>query len=143
MVTIQNLDFNDTFFQAGHLGISSCLEPLLGIANACFPVLQPVALLLVKPVSNVRSYLSRLVGSGRTTSRTKKPSLRDESSTRLGEGVESKNFRRLYDHLYPMSSMDHSSQITATNTMKGQHTHRGNENEIVLTIEFEVRSQSE
>ena len=93
--SIADLDFTDFTYSLINDGIWSALEPLLGIVNACLPILQPV----IAKVGET-SLFSRSRGSSKA-SNSKGSS--DQSSTKPLHPDESdtKNFHRLYNH-YPL-----------------------------------------
>lgn len=79
--------------------MTSALEPLLGITNATLPILvAPFAAMRNNLISSWRtkstSKLSKLGGISGGGSSSFKPSGADSQS-------DTKNFNRLYDHLYP------------------------------------------
>lgn len=94
--SIADLDFMDFTYSLINDGIWSALEPLLGIVNACLPILQPVIAKVGETSLFSRSRGSSKAGNSKGSS--------DQSSTKPLHPDESdtKNFHRLYNHVYPL-----------------------------------------
>jgi len=86
------------------VGILANLEPLLGIINACLPVIRPVLQKFAKS-----RLFTRTGGSNKNTWPTAK------KGSGAGNVVQGDSFRRLYDTPYPLESL-------ANSTMQSQAT---------------------
>jgi len=109
------LRYADLTFTIIPMGIFTLLEPLIGIIAASLPTVQPVLTKVTKSsmfvwtsskISNSRSRSRSRGGRGRSLSGSRGLSVSKRSgSTTLGSSNVSsnntKNFNRLYDHLYP------------------------------------------
>lgn len=111
-MVIQNLKFDDPYFEMPYLSITSCLEPLLGIVNASLPVLQPTAGLLRAHFSSIASMFpaqkARDAGKMRSTG---------GRSSKTGQSDRS-HFHRGRDdsYLWTDTGVDVKSQTTTTCT---------------------------
>lgn len=94
--SIADLDFADFTYSLINDGIWSALEPFLGIVNACLPILQPVIAWLGETslFSRTRGSLKGSNSKASSDQNSTKPLQSDESDT--------KNFHRLYNHVYPL-----------------------------------------
>ena len=95
---IYSLDLANATGSVGDLGFWTALEPLLGIINACLPLLQPIFSIIFNKKNFF--WLMMLPKQGPSEKQPINPApLQAEKSTVSG----SRLFRRLYDHLYPIS----------------------------------------
>ena len=95
---IYSLDLANATGSVGDLGFWTALEPLLGIINACLPLLQPIFSITF----NKNNFFWKMIlpKQGPSEKQPIHPApLQAEKSTLSG----SRLFRRLYDHLYPVS----------------------------------------
>lgn len=109
----------------GDLGFWTALEPLLGIINACLPMLQPI---FKAPFSRLNKWAVEREKASVPGSDTRV--LQPMSATVT---VSSRLFRRLYDHIYPLtesSELDSGStgitRISDEETLRADSVWNGN-----------------
>ena len=99
---VYSLDVQNITSTVGDLGFWTALEPLLGIINACLPMLQPI---FKAPFARVHAWWANNIADGEK--RADDPGSDERplqpSDTTLSTG--SRLFRRLYGHLYPLSDV--------------------------------------
>ncbi|KAF5877911.1 putative integral membrane protein [Botrytis fragariae] len=117
---ITDYDFLDLTYRIQYLGLSTGLEILLGVIIACIPIVHPT---LCQPLVFFLSLGTRLISFTRSKGTTDVlsndlPALNTSknlgySKTKLSESqLDRKNFKKLYNHLYPMSDLNVKSQST-------------------------------
>ncbi|MCJ1392966.1 hypothetical protein MMC18_005838 [Xylographa bjoerkii] len=98
--TTEQLSFVDLSYNVGENLIWTSLEPLLAITNACLPMMPPV----FSKVSTAVASLSKSGGAAQDAERNHLWAAAESKSPRFGSSQASK-FKRLQDHLYPLSDV--------------------------------------
>lgn len=119
-MVIIRLDYEDLSYSVELDGIWTFLEPALGIINACLPVLQPV---LSRFLNFSILKWAKNVSTGKTALR-QRPS---PSSPLEEKANDSRKFKRLDEHLYPLTNMS-TTQMQVT-------TGRGSDEGLDLDLE--------
>ena len=146
------LDHSDLTYSIIDLGIFTLLEPLLAIIAVCLPTMHPVLLKISNsPLFDWTRRGSRSRKASTTGKRTNNTggstTLRGSQNSRVQNLNNTKNFNRLYDHLYPVTT------TTITETSVRAHDEemglrssspwlqdRGGKGGISVTKEFKVDS---
>lgn len=138
---IQYYDFIDIFYGLVDLGVSTSLELHLGVIIACIPVIPPAFAHLKSTFQNITSYTTRHTtksGSGSGPKNLDRASIHVSSKPKItASQIERKNFKRLYNHLYPLSTLKTETELT-TRTMGNaeERTEDQNADRKVGGIEF-------
>jgi hypothetical protein len=113
---LANYDFGDITYGLTFLGASTVFELQLGVVVASIPVVSPAFRNATFGFDSLASRITVWI-RGRTTSNT----LSNPESSSLTEltspnkptesQVDRKNFKKLYEHMYPMSDLDGRSQV--------------------------------
>ena len=101
---IYSLDLINITSSVVDLGFWTALEPLLGIINACLPMLQPIVKACFARLNSfLKSYAALDDGkqSGALPASHEGKVMRPANAT---VSMGSRIFRRLYDHIYPFTT---------------------------------------
>lgn len=130
LIAIQEYNFNDPYFNLGFPILTSALEQLLGITNACLPILvAPFAALRSNFVAWSTRNKSKM--AERTTASFKPSAATSHSNT--------KNFNRLYDHVFPLSKSDVTCDAEQIELQSRLSNHDAREDKIQLTTAWHVQ----
>lgn len=108
VIYLHNLNLVDFTYSSAMLSIWSVLEPTLGIVNACLPLIRPASDKLFCLVSLWFNWSTK-----KTKFEHRLVHVPTEPLSSANE-PDRKNFQRLYDHLYPLESVDASQNLTIT-----------------------------
>lgn len=115
IVSIQRLSLPDFTNSVTDVVYWSVLEPLLGIVNACLPVMLPALQRIFK------SDIFVWTGVRKSTKGTSDKRHFGSALSALGSGdSKTKKFRRLYNDAIPLSNFDHRSENAGVNHTKSQ-----------------------
>lgn len=118
LATIHQSQINDPWFDFSYLSLTSVLEPLLGITNACLPILRSLSGHFSASFSHLRSTFGAFTGKSTeklVSTVTKKPKPFAENShsdTRHFHHL----YNHLYNHLYPFPTIDDKTQVATCTT---------------------------
>ncbi|KAM0308052.1 hypothetical protein ACHAO8_010385 [Botrytis cinerea] len=151
---IIDYNFLDLTYEIQYLGLTTGLEILLGVIIACIPIVHST---LGQPLVIALSLRTRLMSFARSKGTTDVlsndlPALNTSKNSgypkiKLSESqLDRKNFKKLYNHLYPMSDLNTKSQFTCaagdvTSSRSDLVEERGGDVEVVR--EWDVQYSAE
>lgn len=125
---IYSLDLMNITSSVCDLGFWTDLEPLLGIINACLPMLQPI---FKAPFTRARAWIAAEGEKREILPGSDEAPLRPNDAT---VSTGSRLFRHLYGHLYPLSDAGQqgtSVSDSATRTLEDEAVWDGRSGQVM------------